>query len=158
VKEYLDRAGLHCFDAARGIQALEQLWCSENPQPIAVAADWKQLLAHGPCKLPILENLRSEVLSDTPEATAEPAQVLSAEEYLQNLIGSLISANGKIDMTSPLLDQGLDSLGATVLVESLYRDYGMTVDADAFADGLSLRDLVERVGVADRRRYTRSDT
>lgn len=150
VKEYLTRAGLRCFDARTGIQMLEHLWHSEHPTPIAVAADWKQAFGGPVAALPIYDQLRAEAEGALNSKSGNhssngTAPHLSRAEHLHNLIGSLISTKDRIHAEIPLVDQGLDSLGATVLVESLYRDYGVNVDPDAFAEGLTLQDLADRL-------------
>lgn len=156
VKGYLDRVGFQCFTVPQAIRLLERLWHSEYPDPIALAVDWPRALAQGALPFPILKDLRCEL--DVGEASTadssnagSPAELescqppSSVEERLRSIVTRLISPRNQLDMTIPLVEQGLDSLAAAVLSESLYREFGVTFEANAFADGPNLRDLLDRI-------------
>jgi acyl carrier protein len=154
--EYLHHAGFECFSVSQGIQLLENLWHAECSRPIALAADWQRISAQNQMHLPILEDVlrepavfrSSKVDSGFSQTSgeAEPRQQPdSNEERLRNLMAKLLSSRNHLDERLPLIDQGLDSLGATMLSETLYCEFGLNVDADAFADGLNLADLISRI-------------
>jgi acyl transferase domain-containing protein len=159
VKEYLGHTGFQCLSPAQGIQLLENLWHSRYPAPVALAADWRLASAQGQMRIPILEDLQRELeldgdpaddSSDGREArgAGQSQQSGSTEERLRGLIAGLISSRASVDMAIPLVDQGLDSLGATVFSETLFREFGLNIGADAFADGLNLRNLLARIAGA----------
>jgi acyl transferase domain-containing protein/acyl carrier protein len=141
IKQYLDRAGFQCFTVPQALRVLERLWHSEYPEPIALAVDWPRALGNGHLRLPILNDL--QIADRTQVDAASKCHPDSTEERMRGLVAGLTSARTDLDIAIPLVDQGLDSLGATVLIETLYREFGMSVEAEALADGLSLRDLVE---------------
>jgi acyl transferase domain-containing protein len=156
IMEYLHHAGFECFSVSQGIQLLENLWHAECSRPIALAADWQRISAQNQMHLPILEDVlrepavfrSSKVDSGFSQTSgeAEPRQQPdSNEERLRNLMAKLLSSRNHLDKRLPLIDQGLDSLGATMLSETLYCEFGLNVDADAFADGLNLADLISRI-------------
>ncbi len=134
IKQYLDRSGFQCFSVPQALRLLEHLWHSECPEPIAMAVDW----ARASLNLPILHELQSDL--PVPVELSQPGG--STEERLLSLVAGLSSAGNRLEVAIPLVDQGLDSLSATVLLETLYREFGLVVNADALAEGLSLQDLV----------------
>ena len=159
IKEYLDSAGFQSFTAPQAMQFLEHLWYSEAPEPMALSVDWGRAATRGRLTLPILNDLLREIepgegstaSSDRGGAThngEHSPKTSTAEKRLRTHIAELLSARMQFDIAVPLVNQGLDSLGATVLTETLYREFGLSVEADEFAAGLSFRDLADRVAGA----------
>jgi acyl transferase domain-containing protein/acyl carrier protein len=149
-KEYLDRAGLHCLSVQQGLRLLEHLWHSEHPNPIVMDIDWRRASRQGRTPLPILEDLRELEVGETRASPGAPAEreftgCSSTEERLRDLVEELLPTGNHLDATTPLVEQGLDSLAAIVLTETLYREFGVTLESDAIADGWNLQDLMDHV-------------
>ena len=144
IKTYLERAGLHCFTAPQGIHILERLWFSTDPNPMAVSIDWQLAANHAYPVIPLLNELLQENSHDcTPTAVTSG----HLEHRLRVTLTRLIPGAKTLDSTVPLVDQGLDSLSATVRVERLYREFNVDLEPDALA-GISLRDLLQVLTMA----------
>jgi acyl carrier protein len=156
IKEYLDSGGFQSFTAPQAMQLLEHLWYSEPPELMALSVNWGRAASRDRLRLPILKDLLREVESgersprgsgrgpaaDNGDQSPKPG---TAEERLRTHIAGLLPARTQLEIAVPLVNLGLDSLGATVLTETLYHEFGLSVEADEFAAGLSFRDLADRV-------------
>lgn len=155
VRRYLEHIGFQCLNGAEAIQLLQAVVHQDYRQILVMAMSWGTALEGLLGRLPLLRELRGHSTRRQQEwAHLEPEQSqlmpspgsLKLREHLTKLAASLVGIEEElIDGDSSLIDLGLDSLGATVLVESVYRDFQVSLEAHDVS-GISVENLIQMIG------------